>query len=362
MTTETVHVDVEPLANVHSHLRELDVAPRFMELAIEGGVDVILPMPNLKKPLLTADLVGAYISVLMARGRQVGKVVLISTAYLTETTTVEEIIRCVTLKIYDFKIYPRNRTTQSAEGARRYFRIIETVREASRRILEMFGIRIKVHVHPEHPSMVYGSRDAEFAFLPIVYMLLSETDAIIIWEHGTDSECIPHWREFAKSGRFYVTLTAHHLLSDEDESFGDVRSTCKPPLKRALDRECLIDLVCEGNSWVMAGGDDAPHPASAKHVEKDRCACGAYTAPRLLAFYAQALGRLLVDNDAKKRAIFIGFTSRNARALHGLGQTFGYVTLARERDQVPMRYDVNGVSYESFWAGRFIDWRIISRH
>ncbi len=205
--------------------------------------------------------------------------------------------------------------------------------------------------------MVFANRDAEFTFLPIVQMFMEESDAIIVWEHGTDARCIPHWKKWAKTGRFFVTLTAHHLATNEDETFGDVSATCKPPVRTEADRQALIQLVSEDHSWVMAGLDDAFHDKLKKHVDSGRCACGAYTSPFGLALYAHALEHLLVDKNGIK--IFINFTSRNARKLHNLAPSSLRVSLQEKEFKIPLTYPVAEHNAMPFWAGREIKFQIL---
>ena len=205
--------------------------------------------------------------------------------------------------------------------------------------------------------MLFSNRDAEFAFLALGRMFLEETNAAIIWEHGTDARCIPHWKDFAKSRRFFLTLTAHHLATNEDLTFGDVRSTCKPPIKTEADRVGLIDLVSEDHSWVMAGSDSAFHPLEKKQVETGCCACGAFTAPFLLPLYAHALEGLLLSGKART---FVNFTSRNARTLHGLleADPARPVTLVQEEWKIPTSYWVWNQQATPFWAGQKLGWKI----
>lgn len=350
---ETPTIEVERLANMHSHLRELPQANDLIRYALDGGAYAILPMPNTQVELTTADLVQGYCDGLRKLVPEGTELTFIPTAFLTETTTEEDVMKCFEKGICDFKIYPRNRTTKSEKGTRRYFKLIELIRNTANRIYPDMG-GMKVHLHPEHPNMTYGNRTAEFAFTPIVDMLLDETKAKIIWEHGTDSDCIPLWKEFATSGRFYVTLTAHHLATNEDRTFGDVRATCKPPIKREIDRELLVRLVCEGTHWVMAGGDDAPHPISKKHVHEGQCACGAYTAPFLLQLYAHALDDLLKHGTKGPREIFDDFVSLNAAALYGFRPSSRMARLVRKSFKIPGHYQAGDQVYEPFWAGQEI--------
>ncbi len=340
---------VDALCNVHTHLREGDVVHQLIKLAIEGGADTLLPMPNTNAGLLTARQVLAYIAHAKEGVPEGQTVNLIPTILINEDTFTDEIDRCVDNGIINAKVYPRYRTTNSGNGVRHYGRLLSLLKWCGRR-------RMKLHFHPEHPWMLFNGRDAEFAFLPVADMFLNETDACIVWEHGTDGRCVLFWKEMAKSHRFFVTLTAHHLATDEDESFGDVRSVCKPPIKTRCDKEDLVRLVEEDHLWVMAGGDDAYHDTSKKHPEWGRCACGAFTTGHLLKLYAHTLGRMIrMDGGG---TIFRRFTSENARRLHGLPGASRKYLLTEEHSTIPLSYRVGEGTGESFWAGRTIDWNI----
>ena len=340
---------VEALCNVHSHLREVgDVMKALIAMAVRGGADVILPMPNTKAGLVTGQQVMGYCSEVWALVPPCAAPRLIPTLMITESTPEEEPASSVKMGVLDAKIYPRDRTTKSENGVRDYSRLLPIITACGK-------VGMTVHLHPEHPWMVFGNRDAEFGFLSIADMFLRQTNATIIWEHGTDARCIPFWKEMAKTGRFFVTITAHHLAGNEDGSFGDVRSVCKPPLKTELDRQDLVHLVTENYPWVMAGGDDAAHDVTAKHVHEGQCACGAYTGPFLLQLYAHALSDLLKSGEAGKQ-IFINFTSRNGRRLHGLPDASRTFTLENREVLIPPNYAIGPWTVEPFWAGKKLDY------
>ena len=301
-------IEVDALCNVHCHLREGEVVEPLIYQAYRGGANVLAFMPNTTKGLTTSEEVLNYKKHLewIAENYKID-IKFLPILMVNEQTSIDEIKRCVDVGIVDCKVYPLNRTTKSQNGVSRYAKILDLMRQAEE-------TEMKYHFHPEHPWMLFDNRDAEFAFLPIIDMFLNETNATVIWEHGTDARCIPFWKEMAKSKRFFVTLTAHHLVATEDEEFGDVRSVCKPSIKTCRDRRELVELVKENYSWVMAGPDDAPHDRATKHLETGCCSCGAYTAPFLLQLYAHAL------NPSGGDSTFENFVSRNARKLHGLSQ------------------------------------------
>lgn len=334
--------------NTHTHLRCLrEVVRDAILYALLGGSEVLLTMPNLEKWLKNAPLVLAYLSLcksLIPKGRRMR---FIPTAVITETTSLRTIDELARKGIKDVKVYPKDRTTNSKEGVRDYWKLLRLVKRCGE-------LGIRVHFHPEHPWMEFDNRVAEFMFLPIVDMFIRATNAIIIWEHGTDARCIPFWKEWAKTGRFYVTLTAHHLATDENATFGDVRATCKPPIKTPRDRSDLVKLVMEDHDWVMAGADDAPHPIEKKHTAHGKCACGAYTAPFLLSLYAHALDALLQMRGGVR--IFKRFIHGNAAKLYKIRiPTMRYV-LERKPQTIPDSYKLGPWTVLAFWARQELLW------
>ncbi len=338
---------VTALVNPHTHWREGDVVGPLVALAIQGGAACFGPMPNTKEGLMTAAQVTAYVKNASSFVQSGMGVHIIPIVQITEATTEAEIDACIEAGIVDAKIYPKGRTTASHNGVSHYARILRIVRHAGKR-----GMRI--HFHPEHPMMV-DNKDAEFAFLAIVDLFLNETRAIIVWEHGTDGRCIPLWEEWAKTGRFFVTITAHHLVENETGAYGDVGSVCKPSYKGEVDRRALNELVRKDHSWVMAGGDDAPHDKKAKH-RVGPCACGAYTAPFLLQLYAHALDDLLATQEGVK--VFANFTSNNARKLYGQMTPTRYIDLVKRPFIIPESYKIGSWEVEPFWAGREISYSL----
>lgn len=346
-------VIVDALANTHTHLRDKPLVPHLIALAMRGGADVLFPMPNVGEGLRTAQVTDDYRrhaeAVELPSDIAAPRPAIRPIAMLTEETPIREVDRWAAAGIWDCKIYPRDRTTKSESGVVRYLRLLPLV-------VRCGNVGVWVHVHPEHPNMLFGNREAEYQFIAIVEAYLQETEAIVVWEHGTDARCIPFWKRWAKTGRFFVTITAHHLATNEDLTFGDVRATCKPPIKTEHDREQMIALVCENHPWVMAGLDDAFHPQGAKHVASGKCACGACTYAFGLQLYAHTLDHLFVDQAGVDA--FQNFTSRNARRLYGLPSA-RQVCLERASWKIPLTHQVGPEVAMPFWAGQEINWRIV---
>lgn len=348
-----LRIIVDAFADIHKHLRGLKKHARLTELSIEGGADLLGLQPNEGDGLRTAEEVDDYhqhaVTVPLSRSHW-RRPHMIPFLMITEETTNAIIDKCVDIGIVHAKIYPKDRTTKSQSGVVRYARTLPQVQHCGRRGMH-------VHVHPEHPNMTFINRDAEYAFLAIVQMYLEETDTSIIWEHGTDARCIPFWKKWAKTGKFAVTLTAHHLAANEDDILGDVKAVCKPPIKTEPDRQALLQLVSEDYHWVMGISDDAFHSKRFKHVVVGKCACGACTAPFLAPLHAHACDDLLQTPEGVE--IFQRFTSRNARKYFGLPEASRQITLERSEFEIPLKYKVGSEVVLPFGAGQKLKWKLV---
>jgi len=362
-----ISFETKGLFDTHYHVRQdlfgqKSLVHPLIDLSVEGGAIALGLMPNPKAGvhaphdgLHTAEDVAAYVEH-AAQANKAGLVQFIKIVLITERTTKADIDACVKAGIKDAKIYPLNRTTGSdILGVRYFHELIPVLRHCG-----MEGMR--VHIHPEHPLMGIPGRDAEYQFLSEMDTFIGateDTNTFFVWEHGTDARCIPHWKEWAKTGRFYVTITAHHLASDEDELFGDVRGVCKPAPKTRWDKDLLRALVLEGYSWIMAGTDSAPHDISAKQVGTGRCSCGAFTAPFALQLYAHVL--LSERPSNKEIEIFRSFTCGNAERFYDfydLDLNPSGFRLVRRQFVIPTYYDVGPWRVMPFGANQTLDWSL----
>jgi dihydroorotase len=123
---------------------------------------------------------------------------------------------------------------------------------------------------------------------------------------------------------------------------------CKPIAKRYEDRDALLALALSADKKVMFGSDSAPHPQNAK--ETCGCAAGVFTAPIALC----ALAELFESHDSLDN--LQAFISDNAQNIYGITPPEKYITLKKEKWQIPDKY-VNVVPMS---AGKHLQWQIDS--
>lgn len=345
-------ITVRCLLDPHWHGREGEVTGPIIEHSYWGGARLLGAMPNTEDGNRDAQTVMLYNARMWTSTPVAKRIHFIDYVQINEHTTQQTIDTCVAAGIREGKVYPKGRTTAAHHGVSDYYLLLPIVAYAGAR-----GMRI--HFHPEHPSEQVDSRDAEYLFIPIVDMFMRATNATIVWEHGTDARCIPHWVEWAKTGRFFITFTGHHLLGNESNTYGDTAAACKPPYRTEMDRQGISWLIRRNFAWVMAGTDSAIHPIEAKH-RVGQCACGAFTGPFALQLYAHALIDLLATPWGIDT--FNNFVHENACRFYGLGTgRFPDLKLAVQDFQIPLTYDVGpwkGVV--PFWAGRKLAVTLVS--
>jgi dihydroorotase len=351
MLKQIHEAEIETPVDLHVHWREENEKTMRSLIAesIAGGADWFAPMPNTKDGLKTAKEVIRYKTLAESFIPPDKKVGILPIVLVNEQTTTEDIDECVDNGIFDCKFYPLGRTTESHNGIRDYYKTLPVAKHCGKR-------KMRRHLHPEIPMMTIDNRDAEYLFLPILDMFLNETEGDIIWEHGSDARCILTWQKFAKSGRFFVSLTPQHLLTDESDSYGDVLKTFKPSAKDNLSRYSLIRLIEENNDWLYGASDFAPHKIDTKHVSFGRCSCGAYHGRYVFPFYAHALDRLLSTPQGME--IFVNFTSRNARRIYKLPPASGKIKLVRKPLLIPLADQIGPLKVGFFMANQEISWQI----
>jgi dihydroorotase len=339
------------LVDTHVHLREnANIIDDLIRYSFIGGAETVLFIGNTSEGLTNYARLQAYTECARWMVRPEYQVNIIPSLLVTEQTPLDEIKRASDAGIFDVKFLPLGRTTNSQKnGIRRYWNMIPIIAECGK-------LNIRVKMHPENPLMVIDNEDAEYQFLTFADMALNETEAEIWWEHATDGRCIPAFKEFAKTGHFSITLTAHHLLTNSSKSYGKSPETIKPSYKREYDRQAFIQLITENLPWVMAGTDSAPHPLEKKYCRFAPCACGAFTAPQALPLYAHALHYLLRTEAG--RVAFKNFTSGNARVKLHLPPSKRIVTLTDTPFTMPEEYRVGNWTVEPPFAKTTINYSL----
>ena len=143
----------------HHHLRDGEVLEDVIGFASESFSNLLV-MPNIKPPVRTVEDAEAYRSRILdaAKRRGCDAPNLLMTLYLTDATTIKEIIKvkeCGFVKA--LKLYPAGATTNSDFGVSSY----DNIQEVLKKMAEL-QIPLLVHGEVTDPNVDIFDREAKF--------------------------------------------------------------------------------------------------------------------------------------------------------------------------------------------------------
>jgi dihydroorotase len=330
----------------HVHLRDADALKAVAGFTAERFGRAIV-MPNLKTPITTTALAGAYRQRILAALPPGSRFEPLMTLYLTNDTAVDEVDRAKESGfIHGVKLYPAGATTHSQAG-------VSDIKQVYGVLARMEKIGMRLLVHGESPQGDVDVFDRETHFIDTVLTpLLQRFPALlVVFEHITTARAADFVRG-ARSG-VAATITPQHLLHNRNAIFtGGIRPHyyCLPILKREQDRQALLAAATSGNPRFFLGTDSAPHERGTKETA---CGCaGMFTAHAAIELYAEAF------ESTGKLDRLEGFASHFGADFYGLPRNADTITLLKEPWMGPHEYAFGGGSLIPYRAGEPIAWRL----
>jgi dihydroorotase len=330
----------------HVHLRDADALKAVAGFTAERFGRAIV-MPNLKTPITTTALAGAYRQRILAALPPGSRFEPLMTLYLTNDTAVDEVDRAKESGfIHGVKLYPAGATTHSQAG-------VSDIKQVYGVLARMEKIGMRLLVHGESPQGDVDVFDRETHFIDTVLTpLLQRFPALlVVFEHITTARAADFVRG-ARSG-VAATITPQHLLHNRNAIFtGGIRPHyyCLPILKREQDRQALLAAATSGNPRFFLGTDSAPHERGTKETA---CGCaGMFTAHAAIELYAEAF------ESTGKLDRLEGFASHFGADFYGLPRHADTITLLKEPWMGPHEYAFGGGSLIPYRAGEPIAWRL----
>lgn len=345
------------------------IIPRFFDAHVHlrhgQMLEIVLPhsakwchfatvMPNLKpRPIRSLSNLIEYRAEILrvSRARADGRRYPFSpimTIELTRQTTPEAIValhqHLRPLWSVVCKVYPRNGTTNSADGLTVGDFRLPSVRRTLRALEEVNGMLL---IHGEVTDPHIDVMDREAKFLPMLEELAGAYPTLrIVLEHASTAAAIEVVERLGDN--VAATLTAHHAIVTLNNVIGDgirPHNMCMPVPKTYRDREAIRRAMTSGDPKFFLGSDSAPHWREAKECAIG--ACGVFTAPGLPAYLIQVFDEMGAGRDALVR-----FTSENGCRFYGLPPTEGRIVLRREPYRILNEYD----GIVPFQAGETLGW------
>nr|WP_315473143.1 dihydroorotase [uncultured Undibacterium sp.] len=330
----------------HLHLRDGEALKTVLPHTAAQFARAIV-MPNLKPPVTTTELAGAYRQRILAALPEGMSFEPLMTLYLTDNTPPDEIRRAKDSGfVHAVKMYPAGATTNSDAGVtdlRKCYKTLEVMQEV--------GMPFLVHGEVTSPEIDLFDREAVFIDTVMKPLRADMPELKVVFEHITTSEAAAYVAE--ASGPIAATITAHHLLYNRNEIFkGGIRPHyyCLPVLKRETHRQALVKAATSGNPRFFLGTDSAPH---AKGVKEHACGCaGCYTALHAMELYAQAFDQVGALDKLE------GFASFFGPDFYQLPRNAGNITLKRESWTLPNELSYLDGSLVPLNGGETINWKV----
>jgi dihydroorotase len=334
--------------DAHLHLRDgAAMVDAVAHAARVFGRAVV--MPNLKPAIHSTAQAEAYRGRILSALPEGSPFEPLMTLYLRDVTPPAEIARAAASPcVIAAKLYPAGATTHSEEGVTDLEGIAHTL-EA----METHGMPLLVHGEVTDPAVDVFDREKVFLERILEPLVRRHEGLRVVLEHVTTREGVAFVEQ--APARIAATLTVHHLLLDRGAMFSgglDAHHYCLPVLKRAEDRQALLDAATGDDPRFFLGSDSAPHPRSAK--ERRGAAAGIFTGHAALELYAE------VFEAAGALDRLEGFASRRAADFYGLPRSGATVTLVREPWRVPASYPFGDGEVVPLRAGETIAWRVVA--
>ena len=331
----------------HLHLRDgammADVLPHT---ARQFGRAIV--MPNLKPPVTTTAMAGAYRDRLVAALPADLVFEPLMVLYLTDNTQPDEIRRAVDSGfVHGVKLYPAGATTNSDAGVTDLLRCMPSLE-----MMQQLGLPLLVHGEVTDSDIDIFDREAVFIDRVLQPLRRQLPQLKIVFEHITTREAAQYVRD--AEGPMAATITAHHLLYNRNAIFkGGIRPHyyCLPILKREVHRQALVQAATSGGPRFFLGTDSAPHP---KGLKEHACGCaGCYTALHAMELYAQAFE----EADALDK--LEAFASFHGPDFYGLPRNTGYVRLQRAPWTIPDQLKLADTTLVPLDAGQTLQWKLV---
>ena len=332
----------------HLHLRD-DAALKAVLPDTARQFARAIIMPNLRPPVTTAALAGAYRQRITSALPTGAKFEPLMTLYLTDNTNVDDIAEAKASGfIYGIKLYPAGATTNSDSGVTNLAHCNNALAA-----MEELGMPLLVHAEVTNADVDVFDRERVFIERNMVPLLRNFPDLKVVFEHITTKDAVDF--VLASPSNVAATITAHHLLMNRNDMFkGGIQPHhyCLPILKREQHRLALVQAAISGNAKFFLGTDSAPHSKGAK---ESACGCaGCYSAFNAMGLYAEAF------DSVGKLDRLEGFASFFGPDFYSLPRNTQKITLVKQAQSIPKELPFGGETIIPLRAGESVAWSLIS--
>lgn len=330
----------------HLHLRDNEfLATTVADVSRYFGRAIV--MPNLVPPVTTCADAIAYRERIVQHIDSSSAFNPLMTLYLTDNTSVDEIIRASRHEhIYAIKYYPAGATTNSDSGVTNLEHCYDRLA-----MMENEGLPLLVHGEVTDADIDIFDREKVFIDRHLIPLTQQFPGLKIVMEHITTADAAQFVQSCSEN--VAATVTPQHLLFNRNDMLvGGIRPHyyCLPILKRNIHQQALLEAATSGNPKFFLGTDSAPHIRETKEAS---CGCaGCYSAPAAIELYATVFEQMGALEKLE------GFASHHGADFYGLPRNDDSITLSKSDWQIPDRRVVGSQDLIPLLAGETVAWQI----
>lgn len=344
MSNNTSRLSITAPDDWHIHLRD-GSALSYTVADVAQSFERAIIMPNLVPPVCNAQQALAYRERITQHVPKDKNFEPLMVLYLTDNTSVEDIVEAKKAGVVACKLYPAGATTNSDSGVTNISKLDDVLNA-----MEEHQVKLLIHGEVTDSDIDIFDREAIFIDRTLNTLVNNHPNLKVVFEHITTKDAV----EFVKnsSSNVAATITAHHLLFNRNHMLaGGIRPHyfCLPILKRDTHQHALIDAAISGDSSFFLGTDSAPHARSKK---ESACGCaGSYTAFHAIELYAEVFDRAgaldKLDN----------FAGHFGPDFYELPRNTGKITLEKQNWSVPDTLPFDNDTLVPIMAGQTLSWR-----
>ena len=340
------HIEIQIPDDWHLHFRDGEMLNETVPATARCFKRAIV-MPNLVPPVTNAKMVEEYCQRILDARPEGSDFEPLMTLYLTNETTIEDIVEAKQVGTVAAKLYPAGATTNSDAAVKSLDDLYPIFEQMQKQ-----GMLLLIHGEVTDNHIDVFDREKEFIDRHLTRIVAAFPELKIVFEHITTKEAVDF--VLAANDNVAATITPQHLLLNRNDLLvGGVRphNYCLPVLKRNIHQQALREIVATGNKKFFLGTDSAPHEKSKK---ESACGCaGCYSAWSAIELYAQVFDELGVLDKLE------GFASHYGADFYGLPRNDGTITLVKEDWTIPEQIILpNGNRIVPFFAGKKCTWKL----
>ena len=331
----------------HVHLRDGEMLKAVIQHTSRIN-RFCIAMPNLISPITNLQKAIEYKQIIKSLNINEDFEPLIP-CYLTDSLDLKDFKLALEKNVFvGAKLYPNNSTTNSSLGISNFKNIYPALE-----ILSDLKKPLLIHGEKIRDDIDIFDREKHFIDEELISIRIKFPELKIILEHVSSK----YGADFVNENKkIAATVTPQHLMLTKKDVFFDnslnPHHFCMPVVKDEKDLIALRAYVCSGNNKFFLGTDSAPHHIKDK-VPDFSSKPGIFSSPCSIELYATIFDEENSIHNLEK------FSSINGPIFYDLPINNSFITLKKEKWQLPEFTLFNKIKIKNFMGGKELKWKVL---